>query len=102
MIRIVKMHFREEKIGAFLDLFAEVYPAISSFPGCDGVKLLRDRNVDSIFFTYSTWKDADALEEYRQSELFGNTWKQTKALFAHKAEAWSVDEVGVRPGVNRA
>lgn len=93
MIRIVKMHFREEAVENFLRLFWEVYPRISTFPGCGGVTLLRDKNVPEIFFTYSTWKDEASLETYRRSELFADTWAKTKALFAHRANAWSVEEV---------
>jgi heme-degrading monooxygenase HmoA len=87
------MHFREEAVESFFRLFWEVYPRISTFPGCGGVKLLRDKNVPEIFFTYSTWNDENALEAYRKSELFADTWARTKALFAHRAAAWSVDEV---------
>ncbi|MBL7795100.1 MAG: antibiotic biosynthesis monooxygenase, partial [Saprospiraceae bacterium] len=38
----------------------------------------------------SIWDDEAALERYRESELFQATWERTKALFAEKAEAWSV------------
>ena len=97
MIRIVKMHFRDEEIENFHKLFAEVYPKISSFPGCESVRLLQDKNLPNIMFTYSIWDHESSLQKYRNSELFLNTWKRTKALFAFKAEAWSVEEVVTSP-----
>ncbi|RYD81453.1 MAG: antibiotic biosynthesis monooxygenase [Sphingobacteriales bacterium] len=93
MIRIVKMHFRDEEVENFLQLFNEVYPMISSFAGCSELRLLRDKHTENILFTYSIWDHEKSLEAYRNSELFARTWKRTKALFAFKAEAWSVEEV---------
>jgi hypothetical protein len=93
MIRIVKMHFRDEETENFLKLFAEVYPKISTFQGCSHLRLLRDKNTPNIMFTYSIWDNEISLNAYRNSELFAQTWKRTKELFAFKAEAWSVDEV---------
>ena len=88
------MHFREEETANFIELFNEVHPLISSFPGCSRVQLLRDINTPEIFFTYSNWQSEQDLENYRNSELFANTWKRTKVLFAHKAAAWSVEDMG--------
>jgi quinol monooxygenase YgiN len=92
MIRIVKMHFKPENVDVFLEIFKAAHPKITSMPGCQGVKLLRDINTPGIMFTYSHWKDEASLENYRRSELFKGTWAATKALFAEKAEAWSVEE----------
>ena len=91
MIRIVKMHFREDKTENFLELFTEVFPKISTFPGCTKLELLRDINDPAVFFTYSTWDKEESLEAYRNSELFKSTWVRTKVLFANKAAAWSVE-----------
>jgi quinol monooxygenase YgiN len=93
MIRIVKMHMRDEEIETFRNIFAEVYPVISTFPGCKSLCLLQDKHVPNIFFTYSVWAHESNLHAYRQSEFFGQTWNRTKSLFAFKAEAWSVEEV---------
>jgi heme-degrading monooxygenase HmoA len=93
MIRIVKMHFKPELTVEFLDLYEKAHPKITAMPGCESVLLLRDIHRLEIMFTYSHWKDEDALENYRHSDLFIETWKNTKILFAEKAEAWSVEEV---------
>ncbi|MGB3344510.1 MAG: antibiotic biosynthesis monooxygenase family protein [Aequorivita sp.] len=89
--RIVKMEFHEENVAAFLANFEEVKQKIRNFPGCSFLELYRDRNNDSIFFTYSRWNDEQDLENYRKSELFKEVWSITKPLFSSRAEAWSVD-----------
>jgi heme-degrading monooxygenase HmoA len=87
------MHFRDEEVENFLIFFNEVYPQISSFPGCTELRLLRDKHTANILFTYSVWDHENSLQKYRSSELFAKTWKRTKAMFAFKAEAWSVEEI---------
>jgi len=91
--RIVKMTFNPEQIPSFLALFEKNKKHIGSFEGCTHLELLNDTAKTNIFFTYSKWKDETFLEKYRQSDLFNSVWKQTKILFADKAEAWTVKTV---------
>lgn len=88
--RIVKMTFREEAVPDFLTIFEESKTKIRAFEGCNHLELLRDLTRPNVLFTLSFWENEAALDRYRQSELFKNTWKKTKALFEEKAEAWSV------------
>ncbi|WP_294818520.1 antibiotic biosynthesis monooxygenase family protein [uncultured Flavobacterium sp.] len=92
-VRIVKMEFREDKVGAFLDNFEQVKQDIRNFPGNRFLELYRDRNDPAVFFTYSYWETEADLEMYRKSELFCETWAITKPMFRQKAEAWSVDKL---------
>lgn len=92
-VRIVKMGFKEDKIDEFLANFEENKSKIRGFEGCEFLELYRDKHNTNRFFTYSYWKDEDALENYRHSELFKNVWAQTKILFNEKPDAWSVDKV---------
>ena len=87
--RIVKMTFKEENVIKFQELFTTVKRHIENFEGCHGVKLLRDINNPCVFFTYSIWENENALNAYRKSALFDDTWTKTKALFGNKPEAWS-------------
>lgn len=87
------MHFKPENIIDFLVIFKTAYPKITAMPGCEGLQLLQDKNIPGILFTYSHWKNEESLEYYRNSELFVETWRNTKALFDQKAEAWSVEEI---------
>lgn len=91
--RIVKLTFRPAETTAFLEIFDRSAPLIRHFPGCNHLELWQSQTDERVFFTYSFWKDADALENYRQSELFQSTWAQTKILFAEKPEAWSVTQL---------
>lgn len=92
MIRIVKMQFKPEYIEDFKALFDERKAMIRTQEGCKHLELLQDINDPCIFFTYSFWDDPKYLEQYRMSAFFADTWSKTKALFAAKASAWSVEQ----------
>ena len=87
--RIVRMQFRKKAVPEFLEIFRESCEAIRSFDGCHALELLQDTASQGTYFTLSIWRDQEALDAYRRSELFGATWKRTKRLFRKKARAWS-------------
>ncbi len=87
--RIVKMTFEEDKVNEFITIFKESKEKICAFEGINHLELLRCSDNGNIFFTYSHWDNEAALENYRNSDLFKSVWKETKALFLDKAEAWS-------------
>ena len=91
--RIVKLELEKENVAPFLSNFEEVKEKIRNFPGCTFLELYNDKNDETIFFTYSRWKDESDLEKYRKSELFKGVWSVTKPMFRKRAEAWSVDTV---------
>ena len=91
IIRIVKLHFQDDKIQEFLDFFETIKQQVNTFPGCLGMKLLRDVENPSIVMTYSHWYSAQDLENYRTSETFGKIWPKIKPWFAEKPAAWSVE-----------
>lgn len=93
LIRIVKMIFAPQETESFLELFDRNKEKIRGFEGCDHLELYRDKNEQNTFFTYSYWRDEDALENYRHSPLFKEVWQETKSKFAGKPEAWSVDRL---------
>ena len=88
--RIVKMTFAEEHIPAFLELFRANREAITSAEGCISVELLRDTVQPGLMFTYSRWTDEKFIDLYRQSELFGRVWPETKRYFAAAPEVWTL------------
>ena len=92
IIRIVKMTFVPEKVNEFLEVFHTSKQLIRNFKGCSHLELLNDINTPNIFFTYSYWENEDALNNYRDSELFKNVWSKTKILFSDKTRAWSVEQ----------
>lgn len=95
--RIVKMDFEKNNVESFLENFQSVKSKIRNFPGCQFLELYKDKNSETIFFTYSRWEDEKDLEAYRKSDLFREVWSVTKPLFQNKAEAWSVDTLVCLP-----
>ncbi len=92
--RIVKMKFQPELTETFLrEVFDNSKLKIRAFPGCRHMELLQHTADPNVLFTFSIWDDEAALDRYRASELFQDTWAKTKVLFAERAEAWSLDLV---------
>src|ERR1700679_2633942 len=93
LFRIVKMKFAPEKVAEFIELFKNTRSKIASFDGCKSLELLNDIEHSNVFFTHSTWESEQHLENYRNSELFKDTWSKTKAMFNGKPQAWSMKGV---------
>jgi quinol monooxygenase YgiN len=91
--RIVRMHFRPEEREAFLDIFNASKHLIRQFDGCQHMSLYNEAGLPDVFFTLSVWDSAAHLDAYRNSELFRNTWTKTKALFADRPQAWSMEQL---------
>ena len=85
--RIVKMNFRPEEVENFLTIFHQSKDKIRHMPGCHHLELWNSQGEATIYYTYSIWDSEDDLNNYRDSELFESVWPATKALFASKAEA---------------
>ena len=92
LIRIVSMYFTKDTAAKFLEIFDKSHKLIRASEGCRFLQLLRDENDPSHFMTHSHWENEEALEKYRNSDLFKKTWASTKVLFERKAEAWSLKE----------
>jgi len=76
------MTFRPDAVPEFLAMFTETSPRIRGFAGCEHLELWEDLRFANVLSTYSVWEGAEALEAYRQSELFRTTWARTKRWFA--------------------
>lgn len=84
------MTFANDKVEDFLKVFNESKGNIRSCNGCLSLELLRDINQKNILFTKSIWFSEDHLNQYRNSDLFAQTWAKTKILFSDKPQAWSL------------
>lgn len=91
--RIVKMTFRPGTEADFQQVFRDSQPVIKTFAGCIEVNAFNDVANPLVYFTISKWESEDALNNYRSSEFFMQTWTKTKALFQDKAEAYSLSEL---------
>lgn len=82
LIRTVRMTFRPDRLDDFLALFREARPRIAAAPGCRHLDLWQDARFPNVLTTFSQWDDEQALDAYRQSDLFRTTWARTTPLFA--------------------
>ncbi len=89
LIRTVRMTFRPDALADFLAMFEEVAPKIRGVEGCLHLELWEDARYPNILSTYSHWDSAEALDTYRHSDLFRETWAKTKAWFAAPTVAHS-------------
>ncbi|GAB3235674.1 antibiotic biosynthesis monooxygenase [Algoriphagus aestuariicola] len=89
LVRIVRMTFRPDAVAEFLANFETHKNSIRHFPGCKHLELWQDVLEKNIFTTYSHWESEEALDQYRDSELFKSVWKATKTLFSAKPKAFS-------------
>lgn len=87
--RIVRMEFHPHHVNDFETLFGQVKTQIRHFPGCLSLEVWTEVGAPHVYFTYSRWKTAADLEAYRHSELFRDTWAQTKRWFCAKPQAFS-------------
>jgi quinol monooxygenase YgiN len=87
--RIVRMTLRPDAVDAFLEVYDRTSPAIRARKGCRALHLLQDLRWPGILTTHSVWESEEALEAYRESDLFRSTWAATRPFFAAPAEAWS-------------
>jgi len=76
------MTFHPDALETFLEIFDASSPNILAFPGCHHLELWQDPRYEGVVTTYSHWTDAEALDTYRHSELFRETWSRTRRLFA--------------------
>jgi heme-degrading monooxygenase HmoA len=90
------MHFRLNEVEQFKTVFEANKEAIRKFPGNNHLQLLQDEKEAAIFFTYSIWDNEAALNAYRDSALFKQTWAKTKPLFEKPAEAWSTKRLSLQ------
>ncbi len=92
IIRIVRLSFKLENTESFIKIFEESQSKILAFEGCLSVEMKRDYHHNHVFYTLSRWQSQEALDRYRNSELFQSTWARTKVLFDDKPQAYSLVE----------
>lgn len=93
IIRVVRMKLNPGAAAEFSAYFYSAEARIRSFDGCVSVRLFRDAEDIDTVITLSEWVSEKALEHYRSSEIFLETWRKVKPLFRDKAEAWSMVSV---------
>lgn len=89
IVRLVSMKFKPEHAHDFKALFEATYPKIRRLPGCVFLQLVVDPDGPADFVTISYWRDAEDLNTYLDSELFGEVWPQIKAMLRERPWARS-------------
>jgi len=89
LVRIVRLTFCPDAVDTFLDRFDESAPRVRAFPGCRRLELWRDPDTPTAFTTLTYWDDPDALDAYRESELFTSTWAAVTPLCADRPQVHS-------------
>lgn len=90
LTRIVRLCFKAEHTRAFEQIFDESKDKIRARPGCLHLESGKDARDPRVYYTISHWQDEQALEDYRASKLFEDTWARTKVLFEEKPMAFSI------------
>lgn len=81
-----------DAVDEFLDVYGRTEAAILHSEGCSYLELLRDTEDPNVFVTISHWENIDALNRYRQSELFKKVWRRAKAHFSKAPQAFSMEK----------
>lgn len=90
LIRIVHMTFQPEKVNGFLVMFEKSKDKIKDSAGCHHLELLKDYHSENKFTTYSYWENEEALNNYRESEIFREIWEETREMFSEKPTVHSL------------
>jgi quinol monooxygenase YgiN len=91
--RIVRLEFHPEKIGEFMTFFNANRKTIAAFPGVISLDFYKDASLDNVYYTFSIWESEEALELYRDSEIFKSLWGFAKQRFSGKPLAYSLAEL---------
>lgn len=91
IVRIVRLSIAARNRELFLDYFRETYTQIRHFEGCHHLELFQDKNEPEIVITLSRWDHEEALNNYRNSEIFRQTWAKVKPLFSAPPHAFSME-----------
>lgn len=89
LVRIVRMSFHESDVTSFLSLFHDSSDLIRAVSGCNHLELWQDVDQPNVMTTYSLWDSVEALDAYRESELFRTTWETAKKYFCDSPVASS-------------
>lgn len=84
------MSFERDRCADFESLYQSVCQKILAMSGCLSLTLKKDATHQNVYYTVSTWASLEALDAYRHSPLFKETWATTKSMFDQKAEAYSL------------
>lgn len=89
IVRLVRLCFNDNYKEDFIKVFNDTKEEINSVSGCNSLELLQDIKRPNVFFTKSLWDSETDLNNYRNTDLFRNTWAELKPNFCEQPQAWS-------------
>lgn len=91
IVRIVKLTIKNENLEECLAFTTSMQARVKAFEGCQKLELMQDVKHKQIIFSYSHWDSETALNHYRYSPFFKESWAKLKPWFQEKPEAWSME-----------
>ncbi len=89
IVRLVSLKVPPERANEFRAYFETLYERIRTQRGCLSLRLVADEGGDGQFFTISEWEGPDALEAYRKSAFFRESWPRVKSFLHERPWAQS-------------
>ena len=91
IVRVVELKFEKENLQQALNKLENIAPIVRSMEGCSFLEISSCLKDKGMILTYSYWTSTEALNNYRNSEVFITFWRDIKKLFSDPAKAWSLD-----------
>lgn len=89
IVRIVKLNFKQAFLPQAQEILEVHGPKVRAREGCTHLQILQDKHDPRTYFTISHWTSEEALNAYRNSEVFREFWPSIKVGFETPAQAWS-------------
>ncbi len=90
IVRIVRMVFPPDLREPIAQKLLAQAPKVRAFAGCEGLALHLDSERSGVFYSISRWASLEALETYRNSELFRTFWAELRPHFIEPPQAFTL------------
>jgi len=89
IVRLVSLKIHPDKVEEFKQFFETIYDRIREAQGCLSLRVVADLEGLGEFFTVSEWESPAALEAYKDSAFFRETWPRVKTFLRDRPWAQS-------------
>jgi len=89
IVRLVSLKIQLDKVEEFKQFFETIHDRIREAQGCLSLRVVADLEGLGEFFTVSEWESPAALEAYKNSAFFQETWPRVKSFLRDRPWAQS-------------
>jgi len=89
ILRLVSLKIHPDKVEEFKQFFETIYDRIRAAQGCLSLRVVADLEGLGEFFTVSEWESPAALEAYKNTAFFQETWSRVKTFLRDRPWAQS-------------